>query len=137
MCAARIQRWAILLSSYEYKLQYRPGSSNGNADCMSRLPVDKPNSESTIKTYVMMMELTHAPVKMLDVQKYTRRDPIIAKVADMVLSREKMDSDVSPELVSYIRRIDELVVEDGVLLWGSRVVIPSELRRVVLKEGTS
>ena len=31
MTAARIQRWAILLSAYNYLLQYRPGNKNGRA----------------------------------------------------------------------------------------------------------
>ena len=37
MASARIQRWALTLSAYEYSLVYRPGSSLGHADAMSRL----------------------------------------------------------------------------------------------------
>ena len=36
--AARIQRWALLLSSYNYELRYQKGTANANADGMSRLP---------------------------------------------------------------------------------------------------
>ena len=36
MAAARIQRWAIILSAYDYKLCYYLGNENNDADCMSR-----------------------------------------------------------------------------------------------------
>lgn len=35
----RLGRWAILLSSMKYKLKYKPGKVNRNADFLSRLPV--------------------------------------------------------------------------------------------------
>lgn len=35
----RVQRWFDFLSAYNYKLVYRPGRLNGNADLMSRLPL--------------------------------------------------------------------------------------------------
>lgn len=37
IAAARIQRWSIILSSYNYELCYCLGNENNNADCMSRL----------------------------------------------------------------------------------------------------
>ena len=38
--AARILRWALLLSAYNYKLEYRPGESHCNADGLNRLPLE-------------------------------------------------------------------------------------------------
>ena len=39
MAASRIQRWAIILAAYEYKLEYRPGIDLAHADGLSRLPL--------------------------------------------------------------------------------------------------
>ena len=39
MAVSRIQRWSLLLSSYEYEIEYRPGSKVANADALSRLPL--------------------------------------------------------------------------------------------------
>ena len=39
MVSGRIQRWAILLSAYEYKFKFKPGKEIANADVMSRLPL--------------------------------------------------------------------------------------------------
>ncbi|XP_037505942.1 uncharacterized protein LOC119382311 [Rhipicephalus sanguineus] len=38
MAAARIQRWALLLGAYKYRLQYKLGKQLVNADALSRLP---------------------------------------------------------------------------------------------------
>ena len=37
--AARLQRWALTLSAYNYKIEYRTGANNGNADALSRKPL--------------------------------------------------------------------------------------------------
>ena len=36
---SRMQRWALILLAYQYKIEYRQSSQNANADAMSRLPV--------------------------------------------------------------------------------------------------
>ena len=38
--ASRVLRWPLLLSAYNYELCYREGGWNGNADALSRLPLD-------------------------------------------------------------------------------------------------
>ena len=35
---ARVQRWLEFLIAFDYTLEYRKGSANGNADFLSRLP---------------------------------------------------------------------------------------------------
>ena len=39
MASARLQRWALKLSAYNYSIQYRPGKQLANADLLSRLPL--------------------------------------------------------------------------------------------------
>ena len=39
MAAARLQRWAVLLASYNYTIQYPTSADNSSADAMSRLPL--------------------------------------------------------------------------------------------------
>ena len=43
MASGRMQRWAIMFSGYQYKQRYRPGTTNSNADALSRrhLPVNR------------------------------------------------------------------------------------------------
>ena len=39
MASARVQHWALMLSAYNYQVQYVPGKENMNADVFSRLPL--------------------------------------------------------------------------------------------------
>ena len=39
LAAARLQRWAWILSAYQYDLKFRPTGQHGNADGLSRLPL--------------------------------------------------------------------------------------------------
>lgn len=46
MAAARMQRWAVTLSAYNYALEFKKSSDNAEADCLSRLPLDSSETES-------------------------------------------------------------------------------------------
>ena len=35
LVTARLQRWALTLNAYNYKIEYRTGANNGNADALS------------------------------------------------------------------------------------------------------
>ena len=60
LAAARLQRWAVLLSAYNYDIQYRPGTAHGNADAMTRapvLPTSIDEDETEKHTSVFMLNL--------------------------------------------------------------------------------
>jgi hypothetical protein len=44
---ARVQRWAIQLSSYHFTVYHRKGSANANADALSRAPLPAPADTKT------------------------------------------------------------------------------------------
>ena len=46
--AARLQRWALLLSAYRYNIEFKPTLAHANADGLSRLPLkQKDATENT------------------------------------------------------------------------------------------
>ena len=46
--ATRMQRWALIVSAYQYTIVYRNSKENANADAMSRLPSSSNDSETEI-----------------------------------------------------------------------------------------
>ena len=54
MAAARMQRWALILSAYQYSIEYISGTANNCADCMSRLPLPGQSLDSAEKVHVVI-----------------------------------------------------------------------------------
>jgi hypothetical protein len=133
ICSPRMTRWLLTLSSYLYKIVYREGKLNSNADAMSRLPMATP--EGVIEVWpvdiLLFHEDTHFPLSAAVVARETRHDPVLAKVAQLI----QTSSDVFPdddEFKPYKSRQQEFSMHDGCVLWGARVVIPLKLRSAVL-----
>ena len=72
--AARITRWALLLAAYDYNLVYRAGKLNGNADGLSRLPIESDHEDTSQPIVsVHMMELANSPVTEAEVRSESKR----------------------------------------------------------------
>ena len=39
LAAARLQRWSLLLSSYQYEIEFKPSAEVASSDALSRLPL--------------------------------------------------------------------------------------------------
>lgn len=55
MASAKLQRWALLLSGYQYKISYRPGERLANADVLSRLPLPDTPSKVIVPAEVISL----------------------------------------------------------------------------------
>ena len=58
MASARIQRWALTLSAYDYEINYKPGKDQASTDLLSRLPL--PKETPTPGDIVLLMECLQA-----------------------------------------------------------------------------
>ncbi len=131
-----MQRWALLLAAYEYTLEYKEGSKHGNADALSRLPL--PNTHITTtqeEELVMLMEhMNGTPVQVKQIRDWTRLDPVLSRLHQWLLQGSWPAECTDPDMQPYIRRQHELSVEEGCILWGSRVIIPPQGRQLMIKE---
>ena len=133
MASGRIQRWALTLGAYTYTIRYKKGSENATADAVSRLPLPLTREEPPRPPEVvhLMEYLDASPVTSSQIRLWTDQDPVLAKIKEWVLTGwpEKPPEE---ELRAYFHRKREFSVEDGCLLWGSRVVVPEKGRRRVV-----
>ena len=131
MASARIQRWALTLAAYHYDINYKLGKTNANADVLSRLPLPEYAGEVPVpEELVLLMEgLQNSPVKADQIKIWTSHDPTLSIVKKFVLQGWVETKDPP-----YHHRKTELSVQDGCLLWGSRVIIPPQGRKKVLEE---
>ena len=82
IASARIQRWALTLSMYEYTIKFKSGTTNGNADALSRLPLpDTPAETPMPSELVLLLEhLSSGPLTAVQIKTMTRKDPILSRV---------------------------------------------------------
>ena len=135
MASARIQRWALTLSAYDYTLRYKAGSTHQNADALSRLPVNgSPETTPLPGDLVLLLEyIDSSPITTHDIEMWTKRDPVLSKVLQHVQGGWNDECDDETQR-PYFRRRHELSTQDGILLWGSRIVVPPQGRNAILKQ---
>ena len=134
MTAARLQRYALFLTGFDYKIEYKSTTKHCNADGLSRLPLQQKERE---ETEVDSSEVFHAtqfeplPVTSEAVARETRRDPVLSRVYESIVKgwSGRVDGDKP-----YYERRNELTVHQGCILWGMTVVIPNKLQGRVLEE---
>jgi len=78
-----------------------------------------------------METLSTTPLTAAQIKQWSRRDPTISKVIDLIL--QGWQHTMKPEMKPYQDRREELSVHDGCLLWGNRVIIPTAGREPALK----
>ena len=118
MAAARMQRWALLLSGYQYQIVYRSSGDNANADMLSRLPLTKKDSEEEDpdENYIFQAVVDSLPVTAKRIADQTRKDPLLVKVLEFTLSGWSEAECKNDSLRPYWFRREELSLDDGCLL---------------------
>lgn len=131
MAASRMQRWALILSGFNYRIEYVKGTLN-NADGLSRMPQSTIGETEQDPSYINYIGFVNAlQLDYKDVAKESRRDPVLSKVIDSV-QNGTVSQLKSKEFEPFRLKAIELTVESGCLLWGYRTVIPLKLQKPVL-----
>ena len=63
----------------------------------------------------------------------TRRDPVLSKIFDYVTTGSWPTNCFDTNLSAYFNKQYEIYIEQGCVLWGTRVIIPSRRRERVLE----
>ena len=79
LASARIQRWALMLSAYNYGIHYKPVNDHANADGLSLLPVPGHTTEVPVPGDVLQFRvLESTPVSAAQIRKWTNTDPVVS-----------------------------------------------------------
>ena len=133
LAAARLQRWAITLSAYQYQIEFKRTHDHANADGLSRLPLPVTQSiEPTDAEVFTVAQVDSLPVTSAQLGLATRRDPLLSKV--WLYTKSGWPQQIPECLEPYRRRRHELSLQGDCLLWGMRVVVPKRHQEKVLQE---
>ena len=132
----QLQRSLIRTFPYTFTVRYIPRTTNQLADCLSHLGDQKDT-----------MKLPKLQVKQITKQLQARSDSLqqlrVATQADdelAILKHTIMQGwpknikQVPPELQPYWTFREELTIEDGLILKGTRTVIPNKQRQAIWKQ---
>lgn len=130
--SARIQRWVLRLQSFTFKVVYKPGKSN-IADPLSRLLDTSKQSGNE------QGESEESLLAMIGLIKSMTLDELrgaTSKDEELTTLKKAIENDIWPkELRRYELIKTELCVIDGVVLRGTRVIVPKELITRALEIG--
>lgn len=133
IAAARMQRWALVLSAYSYDIKYKGGAQHMNADGLSRLPMKMNADEDKEESIFHYSHVDELPLTSQEIAAATANDPLLSQVLQYT-QRGWPSSVDNDDLKPYFHRRHELSVEQDVLIWGLRVIIPACLQKKMLTE---
>lgn len=133
MAAARMQRWAFILSGFNYEIRHVKGTDN-HADTLSRMPQFITEESVEEASYINFVDCGNKlQVNFQDVARETRRDSILSKLLDSI-NKGTVKNLKADEFVPFKNKADELSIESDCILWGYRTIVPSKLRNQILND---
>ena len=129
----RIQRIPICAWQYQFKPQYISGKMNVIADALLRVtPLDF-EDHNVDKEVLAVNVLTYTAIEekeKTELLNETDKDAEL-QALKMVISKgwPKKRSSLAPNLQPYWNYRDELTIEDGILMKGQKIIIPTSLKQ--------
>ena len=132
----RVTRHKMKLQGFTFQLEWEPGSQNPT-DYPSRHPlaVDEQletdreehccgDDDENIVSSILLDDMPEA-ISISKVEEEIKRDPVLCQVREAITNRTRCPSGTN--FAPYKKLYDELVVEQGVVIRGQRVVVPQGL----------
>lgn len=129
VAVARLQRWAVIMSMYDYEIVYRSSSKMCHADALSRLPLEG-NTEIEDVSIGCFNFASESPVDLSEIQDEILDDVSLFSVYEALL--KGWPRVMTGELAKYYSRRNQLSTENGIVYYMTRVVVPCRLRARVL-----
>ena len=121
---------------YSFTVRYIPGLKNLLADCLSRLG----NQEDTIKlpklhVYQISHQLPARSNSLQEIRQATQADDELALLKHTIMMGWPNNIKEIPQVLHpYWTFREELTIEDGLILKGTRIVIPNKKHEAILKQ---
>lgn len=134
MAASRLTRWAVYLSMFDFKIVHIRGEENNCADALSRLTTNKDDVLDDTLHLNFITNRFGKPLRYDDVAKQSEKDSVLREVLGYIKNGWPDVKGLEGEMKSYFIRKLELSLENSVIMWGYRIVIPEAFRKDLLKE---
>lgn len=134
--ASRIQRYAVKLAAYDFKIEFVRSERNCFADALSRLPLSstrqRVREDDDECSYLNFVE-ENFPLSFKNIKTETDKDTLLNKIVGYTMFGWPLHVSIDQEK-PYFNRKESLHLDHGCLVWGYRIVIPKVLRQSILQE---
>ena len=134
----QVLHFCICLMRFQYSINYVPGKTLYMADTLSRAPLDVSATEMTSDTERFIQSVIVAlPATKDNLDSYCiaqREDPICSKLMEFCDSSWPNRNMLKGNLKKYWQFHANLTVNDGLLLFGSRMVVPEAKQMETLEK---
>jgi transposase InsO family protein len=133
----RLSRMLLRLQRYDTEVKYVPGKEIPLADALSRIT---PSAAGDIKgldisVHEMRAILQATPACLESIKQETSRNPEMSALREVICNGwPSLRIDCPQRLIGYWNYRDEMGVEDGLILKGTRIVIPPSMRKSALEK---
>ena len=128
----RLQRMLLRLQPYDMTIKYRPGKEITLADGLSRLP---PKDAMYIDLDVQVNFVAFSTNHLEQVREESAQDDDLQQLTEIITTGwpQRM-KDLPERLRNYWSFRDEMSVDNGLVLKGTRIVIPGSMRQPILSK---
>ncbi|KAK3742278.1 hypothetical protein QZH41_003305 [Actinostola sp. cb2023] len=128
----RLQGMMMRLQRYVVEVHYERGTNMLIADMLSRAYLTEPDfkGQAEFEQINMANFLPITDQRLEEIRQETNRDDTLQVLSAVILQGwPESKADVPSQATTYFSIRDELTVQDGIILRGDRVIIPSSLRQ--------
>ena len=132
--SARLTRWALRLSAYDFDIEFVAGRHLKDADALSRMEFLPTTDHSEQVCHSEMMfdaEFQPELISLDEVRNITEQCSLSKRLKNRIISGKW--GGVSQTERPFKTVASTLSIEDGIIIYGSRVVVPPMLRRRVIE----
>ena len=139
----RCQRMLIRFLRFNVRAVHTPGKNLVIADALSRSPVveevEESKSSRDVKAHIdgVASSWPVSDERLDRIAQQTQEDPVLKEVLQQTASgwpRYQQDFHLKPEIQKFFEYRGELSIYRGLLLRGSRIIIPAGMRKEILQK---
>ena len=135
----RIQRFRMRMMRFQFSITHVPGKALTTADALSRAPLTQTTPadeqltvDSDIYVSVVLQNLPVTDERLAEIQKAQEQDAVCEAVKQTCKQGWPNRSSIKGVLKKYALEADHLSIQDGILLYDDRLVIPAMLQQQIL-----
>lgn len=131
--SAKLQRMRLKLLNYDVQLEYAPGKTIVLADYLSRYMIKSSENEEDKSVTESILTINVSDERKSEMQNETDNDETLRIIKEYCQNGWPNNKNkCSPNTKYYYKLRNEILLDDGILFYRERVIIPSAMRKMIL-----